>query len=132
VYSFFLSFFFIPMSAAAPAAAAPPKANAAVLSSIAAGEGKPTNHVTTHNAADESKARDMTLAALNKDQTGRLKKSSQVHDGAAEAGARDMTLATINRDQHGRLNKTSQGLAEIERKNQEAVKAGVASEKASK
>jgi len=117
---------------AAPAAAAAPKANAAVLNSIAAGEGKPTHHVATHNAGDEAKARDMTLAALNKDQTARLKKSSQVHDGAAEAGARDMTLATLNKDQHARLNKTSTGLAEIERKNQEAVKAGVASEKAAK
>jgi len=72
------------------------------------------------------------LASLNKDQTGRLKKSSQVHDGAAEAGARDMTLATLNKDQHNRLHKTSTGLAEIERKNSEAVKAGVASEKANK
>jgi len=109
-----------------------PNANAAaVINSIASGEGKTTHHVAhTHNAADDAKARDMTLASLNKDQTGRLKKTSNVSNAADDAKARDMTLATLNKDQHARLHKTSTGLADIEKKNDEAVKAGVASEKA--
>jgi len=74
---------------------------AAVISSIAAGQGKTTKHTETHNTADEAKARDMTLATLNKDQKARLAKSGT-------------------------------SLADIEKKNQEAVKAGVASEKAEK
>lgn len=103
---------------------------AAVIQSIASGEGKTTHHVTTHNAADDAKARDMTLASLNKDQTGRLKKTSNVSNTADDGKARDMTLATLNKDQHARLHKTSTGLADIEKKNAEAVKAGVQSEKA--
>jgi len=110
---------------------APSNANAAaVISSIASGQGKTTHHVTTHNAADEAKARDMTLASLSHDQTGRLKKTSNVTNAGEEAKARDMTLATLNKDQHARLHKTSTGLADIEKKNAEAVKAGIASEKA--
>jgi len=111
---------------------APSNTNAAaVINSIASGQGKTTHHVTTHNAGDDAKARDMTLASLNKDQTGRLKKTSNVTNAGDEAKARDMTLATLNKDQHARLHKTSTGLADIEKKNAEAVKAGVASEKAS-
>jgi len=105
---------------------------AAVINSIATGQGKTTHHVAnTHNSADEAKARDMTLASLSHDQTGRLKKTSNVSNSADEAKARDMTLATLNKDQHARLHKTSTGLTDIEKKNADAVKAGVASEKAS-
>lgn len=47
-----------------------------------------------------------------------------------DAKARNATLQSLNKDQHARLHKTSNGLADIEKKNAEAVKAGVASEKA--
>jgi len=70
----------------------------AVIASIAHGDGKTTNHVTnTHNASDDAKHR-------------------------------DMTLATLNKDQHNRLKKTS-GVADIEKKNLDAIKEGVKSEK---